>query len=136
MDARQGGFLVSKVLEVVKDGISIAILDTSAACHMPDVLEMPYRPPLQKSGLPGEKAYTYRLAGPTCLAGDVIGDYSFDQPLKEGDELVLEDMALYTMVKTNTFNGMPLPSIVLQKSDGTQQLIRAFGYEDFKNRLS
>ena len=117
------GFLVSKVLEVVKNGISIAILDTSAACHMPDVLEMPYRPPLQKSGLPGEKAYTYRLAGPTCLAGDVIGDYSFDQPLKEGDVLVLEDMALYTMVKTNTFNGMPLPSIVLQKSDGTQQLI-------------
>ena len=130
------GFLVSKVLEVVKNGILIAILDTSAACHMPDVLEMPYRPPLQKSGLPGEKAYTYRLAGPTCLAGDVIGDYSFDQPLKEGDVLVLEDMALYTMVKTNTFNGMPLPSIVLQKANGTQQLIRAFGYEDFKNRLS
>lgn len=130
------GFLVSKVLEIVKNGISIAILDTSAACHMPDVLEMPYRPPLQKSGLPEEKAYTYRLAGPTCLAGDVIGDYSFDQPLKEGDVLVFEDMALYTMVKTNTFNGMPLPSIVLQKADGTQQLIRAFGYEDFKNRLS
>ena len=106
------GFLVSQVLEVVRNGMDIAILDTSAACHMPDVLEMPYRPPAQGSGNPGEKAHTYRLAGPTCLAGDVIGDYSFDAPLHEGSFVVFEDMALYTMVKTNTFNGMPLPSIV------------------------
>ena len=130
------GFLLTKVLEIVENGISIAILDTSAACHMPDVLEMPYRPPLQNSGLPGEKAYTYRLAGPTCLAGDVIGDYSFDQPLQEGDTLVFEDMALYTMVKTNTFNGMPLPSLAWKDRSGEIRLIRQFGYEDFKNRLS
>ncbi len=130
------GFLVSEVLEVMRNGIHIAILDTSAACHMPDVLEMPYRPPVQKSGLPNEKQYTYRLAGPTCLAGDVIGDYSFDFPLKEGDRIVFEDMALYTMVKTNTFNGMPLPSIVLRKKDGSIEKIRSFSYEDFKNRLS
>ena len=102
---------------------------------MPDVLEMPYRPPLFGSGEAGEKKYTYRLAGGTCLAGDVIGDYSFDAPLKEGDELVFGDMALYTMVKTNTFNGMPLPSIVLRKENGELQLLRSFGYEDFKNRL-
>ena len=103
---------------------------------MPDVLEMPYRPTLKNSGEPGEKSYTYRLGGPTCLAGDVIGDYSFDMPLKEGDRLVFEDMALYTMVKTNTFNGMPLPSIVLRHVDGSKEVIRSFGYEDFKKRLS
>lgn len=130
------GFLVCSVLEVMKNGIEIAIVDTSAACHMPDVLEMPYRPPLKNSGLPEEKQYTYRLAGPTCLAGDVIGDYSFDEPLKEGDLLIFEDMALYTMVKTNTFNGMPLPAIVFRKIDGNLELVREFGYEDFKNRLS
>lgn len=130
------GFLVCSVLEVIKNGIEIAIVDTSAACHMPDVLEMPYRPPLKNSGLPEEKKYTYRLAGPTCLAGDVIGDYSFDEPLKEGDLLIFEDMALYTMVKTNTFNGMPLPAIVFRNIDGSLELVRAFGYEDFKNRLS
>lgn len=130
------GFLISEVLEVVNNGIEIAILDTSAACHMPDVLEMPYRPPVQQSGQPGEKAYTYRLAGPTCLAGDIIGDYSFDEPLQEGSQVVFEDMALYTMVKTNTFNGMPLPSIVLRRMDGTTEVIRRFGYEDFKDRLS
>ena len=130
------GFLVSSVLDTLHNGLDIAILDTSAACHMPDVLEMPYRPPLQKSGQPGEKTYTYRLGGPTCLAGDVIGDYSFDQPLREGDQLVFEDMALYTMVKTNTFNGMPLPSIVWRDGEGRCRLVRSFGYEDFKNRLS
>lgn len=129
------GYLVSSVLEIVQNGIDIAILDTSAACHMPDVLEMPYRPPVQSSGNPGEKSCTYRLAGPTCLAGDVIGDYSFDAPLKEGDTVVFEDMALYTMVKTNTFNGMPLPSIALKHEDGTIQCIRTFGYMDFKSRL-
>ena len=130
------GYLVTSVLETLYNGMDLAILDTSAACHMPDVLEMPYRPPLKNSGEPGEKSYTYRLGGPTCLAGDVIGDYSFDMPLKEGDRLVFEDMALYTMVKTNTFNGMPLPSIALRHVDGSTDVIRSFGYEDFKKRLS
>lgn len=130
------GYLVSSVLETGKNGMDLAILDTSAACHMPDVLEMPYRPPVLDSGEPGEKPYTYRLGGPTCLAGDVIGDYSFDHPLHEGDLVIFGDMALYTMVKTNTFNGMPLPSIVLHTRDGQDRLIRSFGYEDFKDRLS
>ena len=130
------GFLVTGVLEVIHNGMDIAILDTSAACHMPDVLEMPYRPPLQNSGLAGEKKYTYRLAGPTCLAGDIIGDYSFDEPLKEGSLLVFEDMALYTMVKTNTFNGMRLPDIAIRCRNGELQLVKTFGYEDFKCRLS
>ena len=130
------GFLVTSVLETIHNGMDIASLDTSAACHMPDVLEMPYRPPLQNSGQPGEKPYTYRLGGPTCLAGDIIGDYSFDAPLQEEDTLVFEDMALYTMVKTNTFNGMPLPSIVWRDRDGKQRVVRQFGYEDFKGRLS
>ena len=132
----RAGFLVSQVLEIVHNGIDIAILDTSAACHMPDVLEMPYRPPVKDSGEPGEKAHTYRFAGPTCLAGDVIGDYSFDKPLTEGSQIVLEDMALYTMVKTNTFNGMNLPTIALRREDGEVKAIRSFGYEDFKTRLS
>ena len=130
------GFLVSQVLEIVHNGMDIAILDTSAACHMPDVLEMPYRPPVLDSGEAGEKAHTYRFAGPTCLAGDVIGDYSFDRPLREGDFVVFGDMALYTMVKTNTFNGMPLPSIVLRTREGACRLIRSFDYVDFKSRLS
>ena len=130
------GFLVTSVLETMHNGMDIAILDASAACHMPDVLEMPYRPPLRGSGQPGEKACTYRLGGPTCLAGDVIGDYSFDVPLKEGDQLVFEDMALYTMVKTNTFHGMPLPAIVWRDRIGECRVVRNFGYEDFRNRLS
>lgn len=130
------GFLVSTVLETMNNGMDIAILDTSAACHMPDVLEMPYRPPLMNSGEPNEKQFTYRLGGPTCLAGDVIGDYSFDKPLNEGDKVVFEDMALYTMVKTNTFNGMPLPSILYRKSDGKILTVKTFGYEDFVSRLS
>lgn len=129
------GFLVSSVLETMKNGMDIAILDTSAACHMPDVLEMSYRPPVLSSGMPGEKEHTYRLAGPTCLAGDVIGDYSFDHPLAEGEQVVFGDMALYTMVKTNTFNGMILPSIVWRNRDGEEILIKEFGYEDFKGRL-
>ena len=129
------GTLHAHVLETMHNGIDIAVLDVSAACHMPDVLEMPYRPPLQGSGKPQEKAFTYRLGGPTCLAGDIIGDYSFDRPLQEGDELVLEDMALYTMVKTNTFNGMPLPAIRLRHADGSMETLRSFGYEDFKSRL-
>lgn len=130
------GFLVSTVLETMNNGMDIAILDTSAACHMPDVLEMPYRPPLMNSGEPNEKEFTYRLGGPTCLAGDVIGDYSFDKPLNEGDKVVFEDMALYTMVKTNTFNGMPLPSILYRKLDGETVTVKTFGYEDFVSRLS
>ena len=130
------GFLVSSVLDTLHNGLDIAILDTSAACHMPDVLEMPYRPPVRDSGEPGEKARTYRLAGPTCLAGDVIGDYSFDRPLRPGDQVVFGDMALYTMVKTNTFNGMALPSIVWRDLEGREHLVKSFGYEDFKGRLS
>lgn len=158
--ALNAGFLVTTVLEVQKsaetvlkysgesetDGAAadlcadaaagnIAILDTSAACHMPDVLEMPYRPPLRESGKPEEKPYTYRLGGPTCLAGDIIGDYSFDAPLKEGDRLVFEDMAIYSMVKNNTFNGMPLPDIILRKKDGTLETVKQFGYEEFRGRL-
>ena len=134
--ALNAGFLVTTVLEMMQNGLEIAILDTSAACHMPDVLEMPYRPPLQGSAQPGEKPFTYRLAGPTCLAGDVIGDYSFDMPLKEGDRLVFEDMAIYSMVKNNTFNGTPLPSIVLRRKDGKYELVKQFGYSDFKERLA
>lgn len=133
--ALNAGGLVTTVLDIVQNEMAIAILDTSAACHMPDVLEMPYRPPLRDSAPAGELTHTYRLAGPTCLAGDVIGDYSFAKPLNIGDRLVFEDMAIYTMVKNNTFNGMPLPAIALESADGTCRVIRAFGYEDFKQRL-
>lgn len=130
------GYLISTVLEVMKNGKEIAILDTSAACHMPDVIEMPYRPPVFRAGEPGKKAFTYLLTGRSCLAGDVIGEYSFDNTLRPGDQVVFEDMALYTMVKTNTFNGVPLPLIAVRRADGTDEVIRMFGYEDFKNRLS
>ena len=134
--ALNAGYLHTQVLEVQHHAgaMDIAILDTSAACHMPDVLEMPYRPPLRDSGQPLEKKYTYRLGGPTCLSGDIIGEYSFDAPLKEGQTLIFEDMAIYSMVKNNTFNGMPLPAIYLkQGSDYT--LIKSFSYTDFKSRL-
>ena len=134
--ALNSGFLVSSVLDIVENGISIAILDTSAACHMPDVLEMPYRPGIVGAGQPGEKPYTYRLGGPTCLAGDIIGDYSFSRPLRIGDRLVFCDMAIYSMVKNNTFNGMNLPSIAIADTEGRVRLIQNFGYEDFKMRLS
>lgn len=134
--AYHAGTLLTSVLDVVQNGIGIALMDVSAACHMPDVIEMPYRPPLLGSGLPQEKTYTYRLAGATCLAGDVIGDYSFDYSLKEGDRLAFEDMAIYTMVKNNTFNGTCLPAIALRRRDGTVEVLRCFGYEDFKGRLS
>ncbi len=133
--ALDAGILRTTVLEIMENGVKTAILDTSAACHMPDVLEMPYRPPLAASGQPGEKKYTYRLAGPTCLAGDIIGDYSFDEPLADGKKLEFQDMAIYTMVKNNTFNGMKLPDIVLEEENGACDLIRSFGYEDFKMRL-
>ncbi|MCR4779829.1 MAG: carboxynorspermidine decarboxylase [Ruminiclostridium sp.] len=130
------GWLVTEVMEIVHNGTDIAILDASAACHMPDVLEMPYRPPLYMSGNPGEEAYTYRLSSRTCLAGDIIGDYSFDDPLNVGDRLCFEDMALYTMVKNNTFNGMPLPDIGILHENGEYELVKRFGYRDFKERLS
>ncbi len=133
--AIDAGFLVSSVLDITKNGMDLAILDTSAACHMPDVLEMPYRPYILGSKELGVLAYTYRFGGPTCLAGDIIGDYSFEAPLNIGDKLIFTDMAMYSIVKNNTFNGMPLPSIYLLTSDGHTRLIKKFGYEDFKRRV-
>lgn len=130
------GYLVGEVVDLIRNGMEIAILDTSAVCHMPDVLEMPYRPGIIGAGNPGEKRYTYRLGGPSCLAGDVIGDYSFDEPLKIGDRLVFLDMAHYTMVKNNTFNGIALPSIAAIGMDRRVECVREFGYDDFKMRLS
>ena len=141
--ALNAGFLASRVLDVVRNGETVtAVLDTSAACHMPDVLEMPYTPPLYgaeaaEKEAAGQKTgtVTMRLAGPTCLAGDVIGDYRFEAPLKEGDLLLFGDMAIYTTCKNNTFNGMPLPPIVKRGADGSMELLKAFDYGDFRNRL-
>ena len=134
--ALNAGYLLTRVLDVVQNGdTTIAILDASAACHMPDVIEMPYRPPLLGAGEPGEKACTVRLAGPTCLAGDVIGDYSFDAVPAVGDLLVFGDMAIYTTCKNNTFNGMPLPSIYAREPNGIMREIVTFGYSDFKHRV-
>lgn len=130
------GVLVATVLDIVHNGVDIAILDASATAHMPDTLEMPYRPHVEGAGLPDEKAHTYRLGGLTCLSGDVIGDYSFDRPLKVGDRLVFSDMAHYTMVKTSNFNGVRLPSIVLREADGRLRVVREFGYESYRDRLS
>lgn len=135
--ALNAGYLVTEVLDFVENhGVRNAILDASAACHMPDVLEMPYRPPLFGSGEPGEYAHTYRLGSYTCLSGDLIGDYSFPEPLHSGDKLIFEDMAIYSMVKNNTFNGIPLPSIYKIDAENRLSLIKEFGYEDFKGRLS
>lgn len=134
--ALNAGYNITTVLDIVENGITTLILDTSAACHMPDVLEMPYRPPLKDSGEAGEKAYTYRLSCNTCLAGDVIGDYSFDREIRVGDKLIFEDMAIYSMVKNNTFNGIPLPAIATMDASGQCKIIKEFGYEDFKTRLS
>ena len=134
--ALNAGYLVTEVMDLVENGLHIAILDASAACHMPDVLEMPYRPPLYESGLADEKHITYRLSSRTCLAGDIIGDYSFDKPLAIGDRLCFEDMAIYSMCKNNTFNGMPLPDIGILHTDGSYEVVRRFGYSDFKERLS
>ena len=134
--ALNAGYLVTEVMDKVKNGMEILILDASAACHMPDVLEMPYRPPLRDGYEAGEKAYTYRLSSLTCLAGDVIGDYSFEKEMNIGDRLIFEDMAIYSMVKNNTFNGIPLPDILLLKEDGSIETVKTFGYEDFKGRLS
>lgn len=134
--ALNAGYLIASVLDIVENGMNIAILDASAACHMPDVLEMPYRPNIIGSGKPNEKNYTYRFGGNTCLAGDIIGDYSFDTPLKINDKLIFSDMAIYTTVKNNTFNGIPLPSIGVLKQNGSFELIKKFNYHDFKMRLS
>ena len=134
--ALNAGYLVTEVMDIVENDIKILVLDASAACHMPDVLEMPYRPPLRDSGPAGEKKYTYRLSSCTCLAGDVIGDYSFDEEIHVGDRLVFEDMAIYSMVKNNTFNGIGLPSIYAMDESGECRPVKEFGYEDFKMRLS
>ena len=134
--ALNAGYLVTTVLDTLHNGdTSLAILDMSAACHTPDVIEMPYRPPLLDAGEAGEKACTVRLGGPTCLAGDIVGDYSFDVPLTEGDKLIFGDMAIYTTCKNNTFNGMPLPPIWLLGADGSCRELLHFGYQDFKMRL-
>jgi carboxynorspermidine decarboxylase len=131
------GILVGEVLDVVHNEMDIAILDVSATCHMPDVLEMPYRPGITGGFDPGEKAHTYRLGGPSCLAGDVIGDWSFEKPLKPGDRLAFEDMSHYTMVKTTTFNGIQHPAIcTFEPETGELKVVRRFGYEDFRSRLS
>ena len=134
--ALNAGYLLTTVMDIVDNTLPILILDASAACHMPDVLEMPYRPPLRDSGLPGEKAVTCRLGSRTCLSGDIIGDYSFDALPAVGDRLCFEDMAIYSMVKNNTFNGMPLPDIALMDEAGVCRVIRHFDYHDFKERLS
>ena len=134
--ALNAGYLITTVLDTLRNGeTDLAILDLSAACHTPDVIEMPYRPPLLNAGDPGEKAVTVRLGGPTCLAGDVIGDYGFAAPLHEGDRLVFGDMAIYTTCKNNTFNGMPLPDIWVLHEDHTLQQLTHFGYSNFRCRL-
>ena len=136
--ALNAGTLEAHVLEIQPpgaDGISNTILDVSAACHMPDVLEMPYTPRVTGAAVGTAAPHTYRFGGPTCLAGDVIGTYSFSRPLVEGDTVVFEDMAIYSMVKNNTFNGMALPSIAVRRMDGTVETLRDFGYDDFKRRL-
>lgn len=135
--ALNAGILVSTVLDVVHADLPVAILDTSATCHMPDVLEMPYRPQVIGADLPGKKPYSYRLGGKSCLAGDIIGEYSFDSPLKPGDILAFRDMAIYSMVKTTTFNGVNLPSIATYNPESNRlTVVRNFGYEDYKTRLS
>ena len=130
------GPLIATVLDIVHNGIDIAILDTSAEAHMPDTIIMPYRAEVRDAGEAGEKAYTYRLGGNTCLAGDIMGDYSFDKPLQIGERVIFEDQMHYTMVKATTFNGIRLPSIAIKRVDGSIEVVREFGYEDFKNRLS
>lgn len=132
----QVGTLVTTVIDIVNNGMDIAIVDVSAANHMPDCLEMPYRPDIRNSGEPKKLKYSYRLGGPTCLAGDVIGDYSFDEPLKIGDKLIFEDMIHYTFVKNNTFNGIKLPSLGIWTKDDHFKLVKKFTYKDYKGRLS
>ena len=132
----QTGELVATVLDVFHNGMDVAILDTSAEAHMPDTLAMPYRADVRGSGEAGEKAHTYRLGGNTCLAGDIMGDYSFDKPLQVGDRLIFEDQIHYTFVKNTTFNGIKLPSLVLVTQAGEVKVVKSFGYEDYKMRLS
>ncbi|HFI0393887.1 TPA: carboxynorspermidine decarboxylase [Streptococcus suis] len=134
--ALNAGYLVTEVLDIVENGIETLVLDASATCHMPDVLEMPYRPPLRNGFEAGEKEFTYRLSSNTCLTGDILGDYSFEKPVEIGDKLYFEDMAIYSFVKNNTFNGIGLPSLVLMDKTGDCRIIKEFGYEDFKGRLS
>ena len=134
--ALNAGCLVTEVLDIFENGIETLVLDASATCHMPDVLEMPYRPPLRHGFEAGEKTYTYRLSSNTCLTGDIIGDYSFEKPVEIGDKLYFEDMAIYSFVKNNTFNGIGLPSLVLMDKTGDCRIVKSFGYEDFKGRLS
>lgn len=134
--ALNAGYLVTEVLDIIENGIETLVLDASATCHMPDVLEMPYRPPLRHGFEAGEKAYTYRLSSNTCLTGDIIGDYSFEKHVEIGDKLYFEDMAIYSFVKNNTFNGIGLPSLVLMDKTGDCRIVKSFGYEDFKGRLS
>jgi carboxynorspermidine decarboxylase len=134
--AWQTGWLVSTVLDLMQNEKDIALLDISASAHMPDTLEMPYRPNILHADYPDKKGYTYLLGGTTCLSGDVIGEYSFDTPLTVGSKVVFDDMIHYTMVKTTTFNGVKHPSIGILREDGKFELVREFGYEDFKNRLS
>ncbi len=130
------GTLITTVLDIVHNGMDIAILDSSAEAHMPDTIIMPYRAEVRGAGKAGEKSYTYRLAGNTCLAGDIMGDYSFDAPLQIGDKIIFEDQMHYTMVKATTFNGIKLPCIAIERLNGNIEIIREFGYEDFKKRLS
>lgn len=135
--ALNSGIFVAEVLDTSWNGMNLAILDASATCHMPDVLEMPYRPRIPGSDEAGVLPHTYRLGGPSCLSGDVIGDYSFAAPLKVGDRLMFEDMAIYTMVKNSTFNGIPLPAIALYNSSTDElKIVKQFGYGDFRGRLS
>jgi len=129
------GTLVTSVLDIVHNGIDIAILDTSAEAHMPDTIIMPYRAEVRGADEVGKRAYSYRLAGNTCLAGDIMGDYSFDNPLQIGDKIIFEDQIHYTMVKTTTFNGISLPSIAIKRVDGRVEVVREFGYEEFRDRL-
>ncbi len=130
------GYLETTVLDIFHNGIDIAILDTSAEAHMPDTLSMPYRAMVRGSGEAGEKSYTYRLGGNTCLAGDIMGEYSFDKPLRVGDRVIFEDQIHYTFVKNTTFNGIKLPSLAIERKDGTIEIVKEFGYEDYRDRLS
>ncbi len=130
------GYLESTVLDVFENGMHVAILDTSAEAHMPDTLAMPYRADVRGAGRSGEKKYTYRLGGNTCLAGDIMGDYSFDKPLKIGDRVIFEDQIHYTFVKNTTFNGIKLPSLVVERVDGSLEVVKEFGYKEYRDRLS
>lgn len=132
----QTGYLEATILDIVTNGMKIAILDTSAECHMPDTLSMPYRPDIRDADIPYKKEFTYKLSGNTCLAGDIIGDYSFDKELKIGDKIILEDMIHYTMVKTTTFNGVNLPSIAIKRKTGNIEIVRNYDYLSYKDRLS